>query len=116
MGYKVELKQKNMKGTIKFIGSVHFTYGVVVGLEMTGNGNGNHQGDMDKIKYFDCKRNGGLFVRVDSIEKILEKKKLKSLKKNKSLDKTTDERFKSILLAMDDDEEEDEEIDLSSLP
>merc|ERR1712228_568083 len=65
LGYKVQLKQQNMKGTIKFIGSVHFTYGVIVGLEMTGNGNGKHQGDIDKIKYFDSKRNGGLFVRVD---------------------------------------------------
>ncbi len=49
LGYKVLLKQKNMKGVIKFIGQVHFTYGFVVGLEMSGNGNGNMQ--LIRIKY-----------------------------------------------------------------
>merc|ERR1712113_1044086 len=97
-GYLGELKQKNMRGTIKCIGSVHFTYGVVVGLEMSGNGNGNHQGDMDKIKYFDCKRNGGLFVRVDSIQRVIEKKKLKSSKKSMEMDKVTQQRFDQMLV------------------
>merc|ERR1712228_236610 len=117
LGYKVQLKQQNMKGTIKFIGSVHFTYGVIVGLEMTGNGNGKHQGDIDKIKYFDSKRNGGLFVRVDSIEKIIEKKKLKSSKKSMELDKVTQLRFNAMLDEIDEEEENenDDEIDLSVL-
>eukprot|EP01084_Bolivina_argentea_P013088 24506_1 len=111
LGYKVLLKQKNMKATIKFIGQVHFTYGFVVGLEMSGNGNGKHGGDMDKIKYFDSKRNGGLFVRADSIEKVLEKKKLKSSKKTIEMDKITAERFKEMLISLENDEY-DEEIDL----
>ena len=84
---------------------------------MTGNGNGKHAGDMDKIKYFDCKRNGGLFVRPDQIEKILEKKKLKSNKKNKSMDRITGERYAQIIQELEDneDDEEDDELDLSEL-
>merc|ERR1712130_75196 len=118
IGYKVQLKQKNMKGVVKFIGEVHFTFGVIVGLEMDGNGKGKHSGDIDKIKYFDCKRNGGLFVRADSIEKIIEKKRLKTKQKNKSLDKTTGERFNAMLQSMDNEdyeENDDSELDLSEL-
>eukprot|EP01083_Nonionella_stella_P006455 18752_1 len=117
-GYKVQLHRGNMKGTVKFIGPVHFTFGVVIGLELAGNGNGKHGGDIDKIKYFDSKRNSGLFVRVETIDKILDKKKLKSNKKYKEMDEITAERYRNIMRQQrerEENDEEDDEIDLSGV-
>ena len=93
----MQLKLKGMRATVKFIGAVHFTFGVVVGVECAGNGKGRHAGDVDKIRYFETKRNSGLFVRVEEVGKVLEKgKKLKSTAKSKSMDKATGERLKML--------------------
>ena len=49
IGDRVVLKREGLKGTVRFIGATHFTFGVVVGLEMAGNGHGNHCGDSGQI-------------------------------------------------------------------
>ena len=73
IGDRVVLKREGLKGTVRFIGATHFTFGVVVGLEMAGNGHGNHCGDIDHIRYFEAKRNDALFVRIEEIEEISNK-------------------------------------------
>ena len=56
IGHKVLLKREGLKGTVRFIGCTHFTFGIVIGLEMAGNGHGKHCGDIDKIRYFEVIR------------------------------------------------------------
>lgn len=104
-----------MEGTVRFIGSTHFTFGPVVGVEMDGNGRGNHSGEVDRIRYFDAKRNGALFVRIEEIEDILDKSKRKKIRMS-SMDRESAERWKAALRAMAAEEAaDDEEVDLTAL-
>merc|ERR1712013_847951 len=61
------------------------------------------------------KRNSGLFVRVEEIAKVLDKKKLKSTARSRSMDKATGERLKAMLAEMEMEMADAAEIDLSAL-
>ena len=62
LGLKIELKQKQLKGIVKYIGEVHFTHGILIGIEIHGNTPVKNSGHIDKVMYFKCKKNGGSFV------------------------------------------------------
>ena len=85
IGCKIELKEKSLRGIIKYIGAVHFTHGIVIGIEIAGNTPGKNSGHLDKIMYFKCKKNGGLFIRVQAIAKVLDYPKSKKSRASKDI-------------------------------
>jgi len=77
IGAKILIRPLDRKGIIKYIGQAHFIYGYVIGLELLDNAHGKHTGELQDVKYFECKKSRGLFIKVDSVEKVLEAAKKK---------------------------------------
>lgn len=47
IGCKVQLKQQQLQGIVKYVGDAHFIYGYVIGMEIIGNSGGKHSGVVD---------------------------------------------------------------------
>ena len=66
VGGKVFVKDKNLEGVVKFVGTTHFAPGKWIGIQLAlpkGKNNGSVQGK----PYFTCPDNCGLFVRQNQI-------------------------------------------------
>uniref|UniRef100_A0A0X3NQ18 Dynactin subunit 1 n=1 Tax=Schistocephalus solidus TaxID=70667 RepID=A0A0X3NQ18_SCHSO len=66
IGCRVSLIDKNVKGTVAFLGATQFSAGKWVGVvldEALGKNNGTVQGK----RYFDCEENYGIFVRPTQV-------------------------------------------------
>nr|VZH96704.1 unnamed protein product [Spirometra erinaceieuropaei] len=69
VGCRVSLTDKNVKGTVAFLGATQFSAGKWVGVvldEPVGKNNGTVQGK----RYFDCEENFGIFVRPTQVSLI----------------------------------------------
>lgn len=67
VGCRVLIKDKNLEGVVKFIGTTLFAPGKWVGVELDeakGKNNGNVQGKA----YFHCPDNHGLMVRQHQVQ------------------------------------------------
>ncbi|KAI7860147.1 hypothetical protein BDC45DRAFT_564151 [Circinella umbellata] len=71
LGAKVELLRRPlpMRGTIKYIGSVHFAKGTYVGVELE-NRLGNNDGAYDGVRYFHTDQQRGAFCKADDFKII----------------------------------------------
>lgn len=66
VGGRVFVKDKNLEGVVKFVGTTHFAPGKWIGIHLAepkGKNNGSIQGKA----YFTCPDNCGLFVRQNQI-------------------------------------------------
>jgi len=66
VGGKVFVKDKNLEGTVKFVGTTDFAPGKWIGIQLSepkGKNNGSVQGK----QYFTCPDSCGLFVRQNQI-------------------------------------------------
>lgn len=66
VGGKVFVKDKNVEGVVRFVGTTDFAPGKWIGIQLaqpTGKNNGSVQGKA----YFSCPNNCGLFVRQNQI-------------------------------------------------
>ena len=70
IGDRVELKKNNQVGVVRFIGEIKNKNGIYYGIELDLN-KGKNNGTLNGIKYFKCKSNYGLFVKSQSISKII---------------------------------------------
>ena len=69
IGDWVILEKDKRIGIVKYYGPCHFTYGNVYGIEFQDGNMGTNTGDFDNVKYFECKNNKGIFVKIDAILK-----------------------------------------------
>src|SRR4051812_12598466 len=68
-GQTVLLKDGN-HGLVRYFGGIHVSDGTWVGLEVeTG---GKNDGSNKDIRYFDCEPGRGLFVRINTVERVLD--------------------------------------------
>jgi len=104
VGDKILIRPLDRKGIIKYIGQVHFTYGYVIGLELLETAHGKHSGEFQSVQYFECSKGRGLFVKVDSIEKVLQVAKTKKKK-----GKNDNEDNRVVFYGEDENENENKE-------
>ena len=118
IGDKVQLKRGDRKGIVKYIGQAHWVYGYVIGLELFDNSNGKHSGNMEDVWYFETQRKSkGIFVKIESINKIIEKRKRKKKKNEKQSPNQWANPWYSDAEDEDDDGNGSEyELDLSEVP
>lgn len=57
------------RGTVAFIGEVHYTRGVYCGIVVDGAG-GKNNGTIKGVQYFSCPERKGLMVKLDEVRKI----------------------------------------------
>eukprot|EP01084_Bolivina_argentea_P000221 423_1 len=74
IGDRVKLKKGNNinVGVVRFIGEIAGKHGIFYGIELD-NKKGKNNGTINKIQYFKCKQNNGLFVKKISILKTKSK-------------------------------------------
>ncbi|KAJ3085730.1 hypothetical protein HK100_008941, partial [Physocladia obscura] len=58
----------NSEGTLHFIGTTAFADGEWIGVELDQSQDGNNDGKVDGVSYFECPRGTGVFVRRNEIE------------------------------------------------
>ena len=59
-------------GVVRFVGSVHFTSGTFIGVELD-EGKGKNDGSFDGVRYFDCPESHGLFAPPNKVSLLEEK-------------------------------------------
>jgi len=52
---------------LKYIGTVHFTKGEMLGLEIVSDEAGRHDGEYDNVRYFKCPEGKGIFKRPKAV-------------------------------------------------
>lgn len=57
------------KASIRYVGTVQFSDGVWIGIELDDDNKGKNDGSVRGVKYFECKTNKGVFVRESSLTK-----------------------------------------------
>ncbi|KAJ3449895.1 guanine nucleotide exchange factor [Anaeramoeba flamelloides] len=87
--YKIgdSLKIQNKTGTVKYIGKTAFAPGVWIGIELN-QPEGVHDGKLYGKKYFECNKQHGIFVRVNSTYLNPKTEKTKKTKKKNKKKKT----------------------------
>jgi len=66
VGGKVFVKDKNLEGIVKFVGTTDFAPGKWIGIQL-GEPKGKNNGSVQGKQYFSCPDNCGLFVRQNQI-------------------------------------------------
>ena len=82
LGDRVKTKHKHIKGTVRFIGRVHYCKDikkVYVGIECDGPF-GRNNGTVKGKTYFTCRNNYGMLARVKDVEKIKKQSPIKTIK------------------------------------
>jgi len=79
------------EGIVKFIGETEFAEGIWYGIELC-HGKGKNNGNVDGIQYFVCPSNKGIFVRLDQIIN-LSNKRPSNFKKSLSYGSGMDDLF-----------------------
>ena len=82
LGDRVKTKHKHIKGTVRFIGRVHYCKDikkVYVGIECDGP-YGRNNGTVKGKTYFTCRNNYGMLARVKDVEKIKKQSPIKTIK------------------------------------
>lgn len=119
IGDKIQLKRGDRKGIVRYIGPAHWVYGYVIGIELVDNSQGKHSGNVGDIWYFETGRKSrGLFVKIESIAKIIEKRKKKKGKPSAN-SKNMSAAWYSDSESGDSDEDEDGngyDLDLTEVP
>ncbi|KAJ3092147.1 CAP-GLY domain-containing linker protein 3, partial [Physocladia obscura] len=59
------------EGTLRFIGTTSFAAGEWIGVELDQSEDGNNDGKVGGVSYFECPPGTGVFVRRDAIGKVL---------------------------------------------
>ncbi len=67
VGNLVLVKDKNLEGTVRFIGTTLFAPGKWIGIEL-GEGKGKNNGMVQGKAYFQCPDNCGLMVRQNQVQ------------------------------------------------
>ena len=60
-------------GVVRFVGGVHFTSGIFIGVELD-EGKGKNDGSFDGVRYFDCPEGHGLFAPPSIVSLLQEEK------------------------------------------
>eukprot|EP01083_Nonionella_stella_P116041 344537_1 len=68
VGDRVKLKKDELVGVVRFIGEIQGKKGVFFGIELD-DAKGKNKGRINKISYFKCGKNKGLFVKQTGIAK-----------------------------------------------
>ena len=68
IGDRVKLKKDNLVGIVRFIGEIKNKSGIFYGVELD-KAKGKNNGSANKISYFKCSNNKGVFVKKESILK-----------------------------------------------
>ncbi|KAJ6246040.1 guanine nucleotide exchange factor [Anaeramoeba flamelloides] len=79
------IKVHGSQGTIKFLGETQFAPGLWIGIEFDKQA-GNNDGQINRVKYFDCKSGHGLFIRFKNSDKQ------NSSQKNEEEEETEEEK------------------------
>ena len=67
LGSRVKIKEKNLEGTIRFIGTTLFAPGKWIGVELD-EPKGKNNGIIQGKEYFHCENNSGLMVRLNQLQ------------------------------------------------
>ncbi|KAJ3120789.1 hypothetical protein HK100_012650 [Physocladia obscura] len=59
------------EGTLRFIGTTSFAAGEWIGVELDQSEDGDSDGKVDGVSYFECSPGTGVFVHRDAIVKVL---------------------------------------------
>ena len=70
VGSRVVVKDKNLEGTVKFIGTTLFAPGKWIGVELD-DPKGKNNGVVQGKTYFQCEDNHGLMVRQNQLQVTL---------------------------------------------
>jgi len=76
-------KEKEREGVVRFIGETEFGDGVYYGVELI-SGEGDCDGSVDDVTYFECAANRGVFVKRRTLRRIAPKSQRPS--RNNSMD------------------------------
>lgn len=66
VGSKVEVKDKDLVGTVAYVGNTLFAQGKWIGVILD-EAKGKNDGTVQGKRYFSCKENHGLFVRQSQV-------------------------------------------------
>ena len=110
---RVVLKNKS-EGVIKYIGDVKDNQGVWIGIELTSDHQGRHNGTRDDVTYFVCPSDKGLLIQTQDISSKLVTEQPGSPPNPKpmpavtsSAKGSTDDHHDDVLSETDDDEDTD---------
>ena len=67
VGCRVLVKDKNLEGTVKYVGTTLFAPGKWIGIELD-EPKGKHTGTVQGKTYFQCPENCGLMVRKNQLQ------------------------------------------------
>ncbi len=67
LGSRVRVKEKNLDGTVRFVGGTLFAPGKWVGVDLD-EPKGKNNGTVMGKEYFQCENNHGLMVRQNQLQ------------------------------------------------